>query len=279
MPRFTTQDGLGLHFEEEGDGLPVLCLAGLTRNGGDFEFLMPHLDLAHVRAIRMDYRGRGQSDHAADFMTYSILQEAQDAVALLDHLGIERAAIIGTSRGGLIAMVLAGLHRDRLAGVVLNDIGPDIAQVGLARIMDYVGRAPSFPDLDAAGHGLHALYEADFPGVPVERWRRQAELMWYEKPGGGLGLRYDARLRNAMIAQAEAGPTPDLWPLFDQLATVPLCALRGANSDLLTPETLDRMQAHIPGMAAVTVADRAHVPFLDEPEAVAAIHALLEQAR
>ena len=277
MPRFASKDGLRLHFEDEGAGLPVLCLAGLTRNSGDFEFLMPHL--SGVRAIRLDYRGRGMSDYADDFMTYSIVQETQDAVALLDHLGLDDAVVIGTSRGGLIAMFLAALHPARLRGVVLNDIGPDIADVGLSRIMDYLGREPHFEDLDAAGAGLHAVYAPDFPGVSVSRWRRQAELMWHEKPEGGLGLRYDARLRDAMIAQAEAGPTPDLWPLFDQLAAKPLCALRGANSDLLTPETVTRMQAHIPGMHAVTVPDRAHVPFLDEPEAVAAILDLLEHSR
>jgi len=277
MPAFTSADGLSLHYEDHGTGLAVLCLAGLTRNSGDFEFLMPHL--SHVRAIRMDYRGRGQSEYAEDFMTYSIVQEAEDAVALLDHLGIEQAVVIGTSRGGLISMFLAALHPSRLRGVVLNDIGPDIAELGLTRIMEYLGREPQFPDLDAAGEALHAVYAPDFPGVPVSRWRRQAELMWYEKPEGGLGLRYDARLRDAMIAQAEAGPAPDLWPLFDQLAEVPLCALRGENSDLLTPATFERMQAHAPDMHAVTIPDRAHVPFLDEPEAVAAIQALLEHCK
>ena len=276
MPSFEAPDGLALHYEDEGRGPAVLCLAGLTRNSGDFEFLMPHLGGARV--IRMDYRGRGKSDYATDFMTYSIAQEAQDAIALLDHLGLERVTLIGSSRGGLIAMVLAATHPGRLAGVVLNDIGPDIDATGLERIMDYVGRAPHFADFEAAADGLHTVYSPAFAGVSRERWRRQAELMWYEKPGGGLGLRYDARLRDAMIAQAEAGPAVDLWPLFDALAGVPLAMLRGANSDLLTPGSFAKMQERAPGARAVTVPDRAHVPFLDEPEAVAAIHHILEQA-
>lgn len=274
MPRFAARDGLMLHYEDAGQGLPVLCLAGLTRNSGDFEFLLPHM--SKVRTIRMDYRGRGQSDYAEDFMRYSIPQEAEDAIALLDHLGIERAAILGTSRGGLIAMTLAASHRDRLAGVLFNDIGPEIDGLGLGRIMDYLGREPQFDDLDSAAAGLKAVMEAGFPGVPLSRWHRQAELMWYEKPQGGLGLRYDARLRDAVIAQSATGPAPDLWPLFEAIGDLPVTALRGANSDLLSPSTLTEMARRLPHLRAATIPDRAHVPFLDEPAAVTAIQDFLE---
>ena len=121
MPKFTTSDGLSLFYEDQGDGPPVLCLAGLTRNTTDFTYLVPHM--AGTRLIRLDYRGRGQSDYAEDYMTYNILREGQDAVELLDHLGLAKATIIGTSRGGLIAMALSHTHPDRLNGVVLNDIG------------------------------------------------------------------------------------------------------------------------------------------------------------
>ena len=131
----------------QGHGQPVLCLAGLTRNSADFGFLTPHL--SGCRVICMDYRGRGQSDHAPDFMSYNILREGQDAVELLDHLGIDRVTLIGTSRGGLIAMALGHTAHDRLAGVVLNDIGPEVTTIGIERIMDYVGREPDLPDLDA----------------------------------------------------------------------------------------------------------------------------------
>jgi pimeloyl-ACP methyl ester carboxylesterase len=277
MARFTTSDGLSLHYEDEGTGAPVLCLAGLTRNSADFAFLLPHL--AGCRVIRLDYRGRGQSDHAPDFMSYNILTEARDAVELLDHLGLPRALVIGTSRGGLIAMALAYLVPDRLSGVVLNDIGPEVATEGLERIMDYVGRAPDLPDLDTAASALAHIHATGFPGVPLARWRAQAEAMFAETPGGGLALRYDARLRDALIGQAGAGEAPDLWQMFDALREVPLAAIRGANSDLLSPETLAKMQARHPGLITATVPDRGHVPFLDEPEALAAIHALLDQTR
>ncbi len=275
MARFTTSDGLSLHFEDEGRGLPILCLAGLTRNSADFSFVLPHL--AGHRVIRMDYRGRGQSDHAPDFMSYNILREAQDAIELLDHLGIARAVILGTSRGGLIAMALAHLHPARLAGVVLNDIGPVVDPKGLERIMDYVGREPVLADLDSAAAALAHVHAEAFPGVPLARWRAQAEFMFFEKPGGGLGLRYDAGLRDALVGQAGAGEAPDLWLLFDALRDIPVAAIRGANSDLLTAQTLGAMAARHPGLITATVPDRGHVPFLDEPQALAALNALLER--
>lgn len=277
MARFVASDGTGLHYEDAGTGQPVLCLAGLTRNSADFGFVLPHLD--GCRVIRMDYRGRGRSDHAADVMSYNILREAQDAVELLDHLGLARVTVIGTSRGGLIAMVLAHLHRDRLAGVVLNDIGPEVAGAGIARIMDYVGREPDLPDLDACAAALAHVHAEAFPGVPLARWRAQAEAMFCEKPGGGLGLRYDPGLRDALVGQAGAGEAPDLWEMFDALRGLPVAAIRGANSDLLAPETFEEMQRRHPGLIAATVPDRGHVPFLDEPEALTAIRAVLEQSR
>ena len=276
MPRFTTSDNVTLHYEDQGEGPAVLCLAGLTRNNTDFTYLVSHM--AGNRLIRMDYRGRGQSEYPEDFMTYTILREGQDAVELLDHLGLETVTLIGTSRGGLIAMALSLTHPGRMNGVVLNDIGPEITPIGLERIMDYVGKTPPFPNLDDAARALMAGHAEGFPGVPLTRWREQAEFMWFDKPGGGgVGLRYDARLRDALIRQAGVGEAPDLWQLFDGLKDLPLASIRGENSDLFSAETQDKMADRHPGMIAAVVPDRGHVPFLDEPEALQAIRALLEQ--
>jgi pimeloyl-ACP methyl ester carboxylesterase len=265
---FAAPDGARLAFRDEGQGLPLLCLAGLTRSMADFDYLVPHLP--PVRLIRMDYRGRGASDWTGS-ATYTIEQEGKDALALLDHLGVERAAILGTSRGGLIGMVLGAVARPRLLGLILNDVGPEIARDGLVRIFDYVGRNPAgkthqgFADLLAKSPG--------FAGVPMSRWLDEAQKHSIETPEG-LRLTYDPALRDAFLAAFD-GPPVDLWPLFDALAGLPLALIRGANSDLLAPDTVARMRARRPDMALAEVPDRAHIPFLDEPEAVALIRAFL----
>jgi pimeloyl-ACP methyl ester carboxylesterase len=274
MMRFTTSDGLGLAYDDRGTGLPVLCLPGLTRNMEDFEPLMAALDRP-VRFVRIDPRGRGASDRPADFMTYNLVREGQDALELLDHLGIGRAVFIGTSRGGLITMFLAPRHGGRIAGAVLNDIGPDLDPAGLGRIMEYVGRPPAARTLDAVAATLAAVMAPQFPGLGAADWRPHA-ARWYEERDGAVHLRYDPRLRDALSAQGGAGPGPDLWPFFEALAGRPLAVIRGANSDLLSAATLAAMQARLPGLIAATVPDRGHVPFLDEPEALAAIRCVID---
>ncbi len=273
---FETGDGLRLAYRDEGPGdtsaaLPVLCLAGLTRTMSDFDYLAAHLP--DVRLIRMDYRGRGQSQWATDPMTYNVLREGQDALELLDHLGLEKAAIIGTSRGGLIAMALAGIARVRLRAVCLVDIGPVLPQGGIGRIMEYLGRRPK-----AKTHAeLAALLAQALPGfanVPGERWLEEAHRQAVAD-ARGLNITYDPKLRDAVIA-AGTGDPPDLWPMFDALADLPLALVRGANSDLLSPETAARMRARRPDMIFAEVPDRGHVPFLDEPEALEAIRAWIE---
>ncbi|MHA6347358.1 alpha/beta fold hydrolase [Roseivivax sp. CAU 1761] len=265
MPRFTTSDGLSLHYADEGRGLPLLCLAGLTRDHTDFDYLAPHLD--GVRLIRMDYRGRGQSDWG-DPGAYQIAVEGRDALELLDHLGVESAAVLGTSRGGLIAMVLAATAKDRLRGVALNDIGPEIAETGLDAIKGYLGRDPVWKSFAEAARARPQVM-GGFANVPAERWETEVRKLYREGPEG-LTIPYDPALREAVL-EGGAQPAPDLWPLFDALAGLPLCVLRGANSDLLSEATFAEMQARRPDMIAATVPDRGHIPFLDEPEALDAL--------
>jgi pimeloyl-ACP methyl ester carboxylesterase len=266
---FFAPDGARLAYRDEGQGLPLLCLPGLTRTMADFDYLAPHLP--PLRLIRMDYRGRGASDWTGP-ATYTVPTEAQDALALLDHLGVARAAILGTSRGGLIGMYLAAVAKDRLAGLCLNDIGPLIERRGLERIFDYVGRNPSSRDHAA----LAAALPRNMPGfanVPSERWLAEARLH-YAATGTGLRITYDPALREAFLA-AFQGPPIDAWPLFDACAGLPLALIRGANSDLLSPATAEEMSRRRPDMIRAEVPDRAHIPFLDEPESLAAIRAFL----
>ncbi|MDE3079106.1 MAG: alpha/beta fold hydrolase [Paracoccaceae bacterium] len=266
MPHFTAADGARLAYSDEGAGLPLLCLSGLTRTGADFDYLAPHLP--PCRLIRMDYRGRGASDFTGP-ATYTVPLEAADAVALLDHLGVPKAAILGTSRGGLIGMFLALKSKDRMLGLCLNDVGPVIERAGLEKIFGYIGRNPR-----AATHEEMAdLYPGAMPGfanVPRARWLEESRTHYRETPEG-LRITYDPALREAFLAAFE-GPAGDAWPLFDALAGLPLALIRGANSDLLSTATADEMRRRRPDMIFAEVPDRAHIPFLDEPEALAVLH-------
>jgi len=275
MATFQTSDGLTLYFEDSGNGKPMLCLAGLTRNCRDFDFLAPHLT-GH-RMIAMDYRGRGRSDHDATYANYNVMREAQDAVELLDHLGLDKVTVIGTSRGGLNAMVLSAAHRDRLAGVVLNDVGPEVSADGIARIVAYVGKPPTAKTLEEAVDQQKTMLGPQFPGLPDDHWRKLAEGSYAQSPDG-LSLRYDANLGKALAEQVAEGPPPDLWPLFGAMQGLPVGAIRGENSDILRADVLDRMQAALPGLITGVVPNRGHAPFLDEPEALAVIRAVLESA-
>ncbi|MGR3496978.1 alpha/beta fold hydrolase [Citreimonas sp.] len=265
MPQFTTSDGIAVHYSDEGRGKPLLCLAGLTRDGRDFDFVAPHI--TDRRLIRLDYRGRGQSAWAPP-ETYIVPVEARDAVELLDHLELPRAAVLGTSRGGLIAMMLAATAKDRLAGVALNDIGPEIAQAGLDVIKAYLGIRPAQKTIRAVA-ARRAEVMTGFRDVPETRWLEEAERLFVET-AEGLELTYDPALREAVLGQG-AQPAPGLWPLFDALKGLPLCALRGENSDLLSRETFAEMQRRRPDMIAAEIPGRGHIPFLDEPEALDAL--------
>jgi pimeloyl-ACP methyl ester carboxylesterase len=270
MPHFTAADGTRLFYTENGEGPAVLALAGLTRNSGDFDHVAPYLP---CRLIRMDYRGRGQSDWAEP-ATYTIPQEGADALALLDHLGLDKAAILGTSRGGLIAMMLAATHKDRLTGVALNDIGPEIDPKGLKVIENYIGRNPAQKTYEEA-----ALFRArnwvHFRGVGHDRWLHEVRNHYEETPEG-LVIRYDPKLREAVFENAQVQPAPDLWPLFEALHGLPLCLIRGGNSDLLTEATWARMRNLRHDAIAAEVPDRGHVPFLDEPQALHALQSWID---
>ena len=265
MPHFTAADGASLFYTDEGDGIPLLCLAGLTRTVHDFDYLKPHLP--PLRLIRMDYRGRGKSDWTGA-ETYTVPQEAADALALLDHLGLESAAILGTSRGGLIGMYLSATAPDRVRGVCLNDVGPVLEQIGLERITEFVGRRPAVRSHAAAAVAMpHALH--GFVDVPPERWMTEAKLHFVET-SQGLDITYDPALRDSFLAALKANA--EAWPLFEACCGKPLALIRGANSDLLTQTTADEMQARCPSMIWEDVPDRGHIPFLDEPEAISVIH-------
>lgn len=272
MKRFVTSDGLSLAYTDEGEGLPVLCLPGLTRNGADFDELAAALK-GRYRLIRLTLRGRGASDRDPDPTNYNVGIEARDVVEFLDHLGLKRVMIVGTSRGGLIAMVLAATAKDRLAGVLLNDVGPELAPEGLANILSYLGIEPKAKSYEEAVEALKKRMGARFPDLTDAKWTSLARR-WFDEGPEGLVLNYDARIRDNIEATAGQA-APNMWPLFDALDGVPLAVVRGMNSDLLTAETVEKMRERRRDLIVGEVPDRGHVPFLDEPEALAALASLV----
>jgi pimeloyl-ACP methyl ester carboxylesterase len=271
MQYFQAEDGVRLAYRDQGEGAPVLCLAGLTRDGRDFDYLERHLP--EVRLIRLDSRGRGESEWA-DPATYTVLQEARDAIALLDHLGLTAAAIIGSSRGGLIGMSIAATAKSRMTGLCLNDVGPVLERAGLERIGRYLGVRPEGLTLEEVADRLPAA-NPGFQDVPQLRWEEEA-VRHYVETEHGVDLTYDPALR-LNFETALAGPSVDLWPLFDACADLPLALVHGANSDVLSAATARLMCDRRPDLLYAEVAGRGHIPFLDEPEAVACIKSWLDR--
>ncbi len=266
MPFFTAPDGAELHYTDQGHGRALLCLAGLTRNGSDFDYLAPHLP--PLRLLRLDYRGRGKSQWTGA-ETYTVVQEGADVLALLDHLGLDQVAILGTSRGGIIGMYLAAVAKERLRGLCLNDLGTVIEPEGLARISGYIGRNPSARSHAEAALALERAFP-EFSNMPEGRWLEEAKRHFIATDQG-LQINYDPALREAFLV-AMTGGGGDLWPMFEACAGLPLALIRGAESNLVSAQTAAEMARLRPDMLLAEVPGRGHVPFLDEPESCAVIH-------
>jgi pimeloyl-ACP methyl ester carboxylesterase len=258
------------------DLIPLLCLPGLTRNSLDFEPVFAQFGQSR-RVIAMDFRGRGKSGHAEDPMTYRPDVEVQDTLGFLDALGIERVAVLGTSRGGIVGLLMAAMAEQRLAGLCLNDIGCKLEAAGLLRIMTYVGTAVSYPTWEIAAERF-AQSATGFSGVSPKLWMEVVRRIFCEDRTG-IVQHYDLALAQTLPALQDVidGKLPELWAVLPALTDVPFAVLRGAGSDLLSAETVQRMQSAVPDLVATTVKGRGHVPFLDEPESVAAITTWLER--
>ena len=268
---FETADNIRLAYKDQGEGLPLLALAGLTRDGRDFDYLSHHLP--PCRLIRLDSRGRGGSQWA-NVRTYTVAHEAKDAVALLDHLKIPQAAIIGTSRGGLLGMMIAATARDRLLGLCLNDVGPVVEFHGLERIAEYAGIHPAVATVEEVMDRLPAR-SPGFEDVPDFRWAEEAVRHFVETPDG-LDNPYDPAIGEA-LRSALTQPLAEAWPLFDSCSGLPMALIRAEHSDVLSRATTDEMRRRQPGMLFAEVPKRGHAPFLDEPESLALIHQWLAE--
>ena len=279
---FASRDGLQIYFRDyEGDAAkaPVLCLHGLTRNSRDFAALAEHIAPAR-RVIVPDQRGRGRSQYDPQWMNYHPGTYVEDMWTLLSELSIVRVVVLGTSLGGLMAMLMAATRPQMLAGVVLNDIGPEIDPAGVARIQSYAGRLPPVRNWDDAAAQMRMTFGLTFPEYDEPQWRDFARKSFDEDEGGVPRLAADPKIGDAIRAiPAPAGITQAMWLAFGQLRNLPALAVRGATSDLLSAATFERMQKEVPSLVAVTVPNRGHAPQLDEPESLRAIDAFLAGLR
>jgi pimeloyl-ACP methyl ester carboxylesterase len=275
-----SNDGLRLHYRDypgRADRPPIICIPGLTRNARDFEGVADRLK-GEWRLLCVELRGRGESAYAKDAMTYVPLTYLQDLEALIRELDLARFVLFGTSLGGLITMLLANSGSDRIAAALINDIGPVLEPRGLERIRGYVGRSQSWPTwMHAARHFAEAQKDV-FPTWRLEQWLVFAKRLCRLGPNGRIVFDYDMRIAEPF--KLPGGATGfDLWRAFRGLDGVPSLVVRGALSDLLTAETMDAMLAENLALSGVTVPQVGHAPTLEEPEAAAAIDALLEQVR
>ncbi|UVK44546.1 alpha/beta hydrolase [Mesorhizobium sp. AR07] len=275
---YSASDGLRLHARVYGEAnsgrWPVVCLPGLTRNARDFHELALYLSMHAAnprKVVAFDYRGRGQSAYDPDVKNYNVGVEAGDILAGLMALGIEAAAFIGTSRGGLIIHVLGALQPAILKAIVFNDIGPVIEAVGLAHIQSYLERAPKPKTFTEAVDAQRSAHGQDFSALTDADWTRMAWALNRETDQGLLPD-FDPKLIDTVAGLDLMQPLPDLWPQFDALGGIPLLTIRGANSRLLSTDTLQQMREHHSMMETMTVEGQGHAPFLetgDLPEAIA----------
>jgi pimeloyl-ACP methyl ester carboxylesterase len=283
---FSARDGLRLyarHYPAKADARggsarrPVLCLAGLSRNSRDFHRLAVALASAGPGArevYALDSRGRGLSERDGDWRNYALLVEANDALDFMTMRDLHGAAVIGTSRGGVLAMLMAVLRPASIGAAVLNDIGPAIEREGLARITAYIGRMPVPADWEEAARIVYEIHRRHFPAVPQEEWAEQARA-WFNDDSGLPALGYDPNIAKSFSAMD--GPIPELWPQFGALAAVPVLAIRGEHSDILSAKTLEEMRSRHPMIESFLVRGQGHAPLLRDAPTLSAIQSFLSR--
>lgn len=260
---------------EKTEKLPLLLMHGLTRNSADFEPLIAHLD-DDRRMIVPDQRGRGRSDYDLDPSRYRPDIYVEDMWALLDGLEIERVICVGTSMGGLMSMVMGAQQPDRIGAIVLNDIGPAVSAEGLDRIRSYVGGGAPMANWNAAAARCEAINGDALEGLNQHGWLGFAKRTCREAEDGQISFAYDPAISQSVGEEDPATIPPDLWTMWEALSSIPILTIRGAKSDILTPDTLALMeQRHPEQFRKIEVPARGHAPLLDEPNAVKAIKAFL----
>jgi pimeloyl-ACP methyl ester carboxylesterase len=280
---WTSADGLHLRARDYAGAagaakLPVIAIHGLTRNAADFESIAPLIAQAGRRVLAIDVRGRGRSDRAPDPMTYQPQTYAKDVLDLMQQAGLERAVFLGTSMGGLITMALTAMRSKAIAAAILNDIGPEVARDGLARIAAYTGQPVDTPSWAEAAAYAKRTNELAFPQYSEADWHAFARRVFTEGPEGAPILNYDPDIMVPIKAAGSKALVPNLWPMFSRLTKGrPVLLVRGETSDLLSREIVAKMRKRAPTMDYVEVPGVGHAPMLDEAEAKAAIFPFLSE--
>ncbi len=275
---YLSNDGLTLFCREYGSPVPagtVVCLPGLTRNSRDFTPLAHYL-ARRYRVLTPDLRGRGFSAWDPQWSNYQPAVYYQDVSKLMTDEAREPVAIIGTSLGGILAMALGATAPDRVAGIVLNDVGPEVAAAGIARIGQYAGLRASPGNWSEAAAQVKTNYGLAYPDFEDADWLDYAKASYRENAEGKVVADYDPKIGDAL--RAASGPPADLWATWAALRGKPVLAIRGATSDILSSETLARMKREKPDLQSIEVPNRGHVPTLREPGVLAAIDDLLARA-
>ena len=273
-----SNDGLKLHYRDYAGNSgrpPIICIPGLTRNARDFEGVADRL-AGEWRILCVELRGRGESAYARDSMSYVPLTYLQDLEALIRELSLKRFILFGTSLGGLMTMLLSMNDGHRIAGALLNDIGPVLESRGLERIRSYVGRPQNWPTWLHAARFIAEAQGDRYPNWGLDQWLVYAKRLCKLTPGGRIVYDYDMRLAEP-FRQPGGEVDFDLWSAFARLKGIPSLVVRGQLSDLLSEATAERMTAENPVMESVTVPGVGHAPTLEEPEAAAAIDRLLKR--
>jgi pimeloyl-ACP methyl ester carboxylesterase len=274
---WVAEDGVRLHYRDYGGdkaALPLLCIPGLTRNARDFAALADHIAPAR-RVIIVELRGRGDSGSAADPATYGPATYLNDLEVLLKQIKLKRFIAIGTSLGGIMMMLLAAAKTGRVAGALLNDIGPVIEQAGLDRIRSSVGKSQNWPTWLHAARDLSDAQRDIYPDYDLTQWLAMAKRLYRLSSAGRIVPHYDMKIAEPM-RQGAGDAGADLWPAFDALGPVPLTIIRGGLSDILSVATAKEMVRRHPGAKLVTLPRVGHAPALDEAGALKAVDALIK---
>jgi pimeloyl-ACP methyl ester carboxylesterase len=272
-------DGLKLHVREYGRRnaatAPVVCLPGLTRTAEDFDVLAMTLAGRGHRVLALDSRGRGLSEYDRDAANYSLPVELSDLNSMLVARAAQPAIFVGSSRGGLLTMLLAATNPASIVGAVFNDIGPVIEHRGLMRIKSYVGKAPLPKNIEEGAEVLRRLFSQQFPALLQDQWLAWARRAWREDKSR-MAQTYDPKLATTLANINPETPPPPLWPQFDALRGMPLMVIRGENSDILSGQTIQIMGERRDGMEVVEVAGQGHTPLIDDEPTIARVVAFIE---